>query len=103
LQAIRARLQQGVESRGGVGAQQAAAQVEAFRQQLLGNQFDYGMKISNIGDQIAMGAIRTGLEADRYASQMTNSYFTNMARLLAGMGGEEESPVKQPTQVRGAR
>ena len=103
LQAMRARLQQGVESRGGVGAQQAAAQVEAFRQQLLGNQFDYGMKISNIGDQIAMGAIRTGLEADRYASQMTNNYFTNMARLLAGMGGEEESPVTQQVQVRGAR
>lgn len=103
LQAMRARLQQGAESRGGVGAQQAAAQVEAFRQQLLANQFDYGMKISNIGDQIAMGAIRTGLEADRYASQMTSSYFNNMARLLAGMGGEQESPVTQQTQVRGAR
>lgn len=103
LQAMRARLQQGVESRGGVGAQQAAAQVEAFRQQLLGNQFDYGMKISNIGDQIAMGAIRTGLEADRYASQMTNSYFTNMARLLAGMGGETEDAVTQSTEIRGAR
>lgn len=103
LQAMRARLQQGAESRGGVGAQQAAAQVEAFRQQLLANQFDYGMKISNIGDQIAMGAIRTGLEADRYASQMTSSYFNNMARLLAGMGEEQESPVTQQTQVRGAR
>ena len=103
LQAMRARLQQGAESRGGVGTQQAAAQVEAFRQQLLANQFDYGMKISNIGDQIAMGAIRTGLEADRYASQMTSSYFNNMARLLAGMGGEEESPVTQQAQVRGAR
>ena len=100
---MRARLQQGAESRGGVGTQQAAAQVEAFRQQLLANQFDYGMKISNIGDQIAMGAIRTGLEADRYASQMTSSYFNNMARLLAGMGGEEESPVTQQAQVRGAR
>lgn len=102
LQAMRARLQQGVESRGGVGAQQAAAQVEAFRQQLLSNQFDYGMKISNIGDNIAMGAIRTGLEADRYASKMTSDYFTNMAQILAGMG-EEESPVTQQTQVRGAR
>ena len=103
LQAMRARLQQGVESRGGVGAQQAAAQVEAFRQQLLGNQFDYGMKISNIGDQIAMGAIRTGLEADRYASQMTNKYFTNMAKLLAGMGEEEKNPVTQQSQVRGVK
>lgn len=103
LQAMRARLQQGVEARGGVGAQQVAAQVEAFRQQLLGNQFDYGMKISNIGDQIAMGAIRTGLEADRYASQMTNSYFTNMARILAGMGQNQEDAVTQTTGIRGAR
>jgi hypothetical protein len=37
LQALRARLAQGAEGRGGVGAAQAAAQVEAFRQNLLQN------------------------------------------------------------------
>ena len=61
------------------------------------------MKVSNIGDQIAMGAIRTGLEADRYASQMTNNYFTNMARILAGMGQNEEDAVTQTTGIRGVR
>ncbi len=85
LQALRARLAQGAEARGGVGAAQAAAQVEAFRQNLLQNQFDYGQKISNIGDQIMMGAIRTGLEADRYAANLSNTYFTNMAMIAAGM------------------
>jgi hypothetical protein len=65
LQALRARLAQGAEARGGVGAAQAAAQVEAFRQNLLQNQYDYGQKVSNIGDQLMLGAIRTGLEADR--------------------------------------
>jgi hypothetical protein len=103
LQAMRARLAQGAEARGGVGAQQVAAQVEAFRQQLLANQYDYGMKVSNIGDNLMLGAIRTGLEADRYATQMTNNYYTNMARILGGMGGGEEDAVTQPTTVRGVR
>jgi hypothetical protein len=85
LQALRARLAQGAEARGGVGAAQAAAQVEAFRQNLLQNQFDYGQKISNIGDQLMLGAIRTGLEADRYAAGLSNTYFTNMASIAAGM------------------
>jgi len=107
LQAMRARLAQGAEARGGVGAQQVAAQVEAFRQQLLANQYDYGMKVSNIGDNLMLGAIRTGLEADRYATQMTNNYYTNMARILAGMGGNNENAVQQGNQiqqqVRGSR
>jgi len=85
LQALRARLAQGAEARGGVGAAQTAAQVEAFRQNLLQNQFDYGQKISNIGDQLMLGAIRTGLEADRYAANLSNTYFTNMASIAAGM------------------
>jgi HPt (histidine-containing phosphotransfer) domain-containing protein len=42
LQATQARLAQGVEQRGGVGAQQAAVQAEQFRQQLLQQQYNYG-------------------------------------------------------------
>ena len=95
LQALRARLAQGAEGRGGVGAAQAAAQVEAFRQNLLQNQFDYGQKVSNIGDQLMLGAIRTGLEADRYAAGLSNTYFTNMASIAAGL------PPSMPVQQRG--
>lgn len=95
LQALRARLNQGAEARGGVGAAQAAAQVEAFRQNLLQNQYDYGQKISNIGDQLMLGAIRTGLEADRYAASLSNTYFTNMASIAAGL------PPSMPIQQRG--
>lgn len=97
LAALRARLAQGAASRGGVGAQQAQAQVENYRQQLLANQYDYGMKISNIGDQLMLGAIRTGLEADRYATNLTSSYYTNMARILVGMGADEND-LKQITK-----
>jgi hypothetical protein len=90
LAALRARSAQAAAARGGggAGAAQAEAQIEAFRQQLLQNQYDYGMKVSNIGDQIALGAIRTGLEADRYASSLANNYFQNMARVAVGMPGE---------------
>jgi hypothetical protein len=95
LQALRARLAQGAEARGGVGAAQAAAQVEAFRQNLLQNQYDYGQKVSNIGDQLMLGAIRTGLEADRYAASLSNTYFTNMASIAAGL------PPSMPIQSRG--
>jgi hypothetical protein len=85
LQAMQARLAQGVEARGGVGAQQAAAQLEAMRQSLLQQQMDYGLKISGIGDNIAMGAIRTGLQADQAVNQLTNSMYSNMLYLASGM------------------
>jgi len=107
LQAMRARLAQGAEARGGVGAQQVAAQVEAFRQQLLANQYDYGMKVSNIGDNLMLGAIRTGLEADRYATKMSSDYYNNMARILGGLGEDTENATQQNNQtqqqVRGVR
>jgi hypothetical protein len=97
LQAAQAQAAQGAQSRGGVGAQQAQAQVEALRQQLLQNQYDYGLKVSGIGDNIATGAIRTGLEADRYVNQLTNSYFTNIARTAYGQAPQVAG---SPTYVR---
>ena len=85
LQALQARLAQGAEARGGVGTAQAAAQLEAMRQSLLQQQMDYGLKISGIGDNIAMGAIRTGLQADQAVNQLTNSMYSNMFYLASGM------------------
>jgi len=84
LQALQAQVAQGVQSRGGVGVQQAAAAVEQLRQQLLQQQYDYGLKLSSIGDNIAMGAIKTGMQADQYANQLTSAYFSNIARIAAG-------------------
>ena len=84
LQAIQAQVAQSASARGGVGAQQSAARVEAIRNQLLQQQNDYGMKLTSIGDQIALGAIRTGLQADQYANQLTSSYFNNIMRTLSG-------------------
>jgi hypothetical protein len=85
LQAVQAQAAQGAERRGGVGAQQSMAQVEAFRQQLLQGQYDYGLKLSGIADNIITGAIKTGLQADQYVSKLTTDYFGNMARIMAGV------------------
>ena len=85
LQAARAQAAQGAERRGGVGAAQTEAQIQAFRQQLLAQQYDYGLKLSGIGDNIALGAIKTGLQADQYVNQLNNSFYTNMAYIASGM------------------
>ena len=84
LQAVQAQVAQQATARGGVGTMQSQAQVEAFRQQLLQQQYDYGLKLSGIGDQIALGAIKTGLQADQYVNQLTNTYYGNIARTLYG-------------------
>lgn len=82
LQAAQAQAAQAASARGGVGAQQSAARVEAIRNQLLQQQYDYGLKLSGIGDQISLGAIKTGLQADQVVNQMTNSYYNNIVRTL---------------------
>lgn len=85
LQAAQAQAAQAAQTRGGVGAAQAQQEVEAFRQKLLAQQYDYGLKLSGIGDNIALGAIKTGLEADRYVQQLNNSFYSNMAYIASGM------------------
>ena len=88
-QAARAQLAQGVEQRGGVGVAQAQAQLENLRQQLLQQQADYGIKLSSIGDNIAIGAIRTGLQADQAVNQLTNSMYSNMFAIASGLSPQQ--------------
>jgi len=85
LQALQARLAQGAESRGGVGTAQAAAQAEAYRQQLLAQQYNLGLQVSNIGDQIALGAIKTGIQADQALSRASLNFYTNLAAIGGGI------------------
>ena len=86
IQAMQARVAQDVATRGGAGAQQAMNQLESFRQQLLANKYQLGLQISNISDQIAIGAIRAGLQADQYVDQLTSTYFNNALRMAMSMG-----------------
>jgi hypothetical protein len=83
-QAMRAQMAQGVESRGGVGVAQAQAQVEAFRQQLLANQYNLGLQVSQIGDNIALGAIRTGMQLDQQLNQANQQFYTQLAAIAGG-------------------
>lgn len=92
MQALRARLAQSAQARGGVGAQQAMAQMEAFRNQLLQQQFDFGLRLAQIGDQYAAGAIKTGLQADQYVNQLTGSFFNNIARTLFSQPAQQQRP-----------
>ena len=102
LQAAQAQVNQGVEARGGVGAAQANAQIAALRDQLLNQQLQLGLQISSIGDQIATGAIKTGIQADQYVNNLTNNYFTNMARILAGSGTQQLQNMQQTPSNYGA-
>ena len=83
LAAAQARLAQGVATRGGVGAEQAQAQIANLRNLMLENQFNFGIKVSQIGDQYAMGGIRTGLQADRAIASANQQFYGQLATLLA--------------------
>ena len=97
LQAVQAQAAQGAEKRGGVGAQQSQMAVEAYRQQLLQGQYDYGLKVAGIGDQIMTGAIKTGMQADQYVNQLTSNYYNNIARAMYGQAPQTSS--QQPSST----
>jgi hypothetical protein len=101
LQAVQAQAAQAAQGRGGVAAQQAMTQVEAYRQQLLQGQYDYGLKLAGISDQIALGAIKTGLEADRYINAATMDYFNNAIRMFQGQSPQVAG--RQPTDTTAPR
>ena len=97
LQAARAQMAQGLQRSGGLGAQQAAIQLQQFRQNLLQQQMDYGLKLSGIGDQIALGAIRSGMQADQYANQLTMQFMSNLFRnVLPPQQAGQPAPAPQP-------
>jgi len=52
---------------------------------LLQNQYDYGLKVSQIGDQIALGAIRTGMQLDQQLNQANMAFYTQLGSLAAGV------------------
>lgn len=84
LEQLRARAAQQAAGRGGVGAAQVANQVEAFRQQLLQQQYDLGLKLSGISDQYALQAIKSGMSADQAVNQMLGQAMNNIGRIFAG-------------------
>lgn len=98
MQALRAQMAQGIEARGGVGVAQAQAQMEAFRQNLLQNQYNFGLQVSQIGDNMALGAIRTGMQLDQQLAAANQQFYTQLAA-IAGGGTYGYQP---PTRTTGA-
>jgi hypothetical protein len=86
MQAAQAQIAQGIQQRGGVGAQQAATQLAQFRQTLLNDQYNYGLKIAQIGDTYAQKAITTGLTQDKEMSASMQGLTTAMSGFLGGRG-----------------
>jgi hypothetical protein len=83
-EAARAQLQQQVAQTGGVGAAQAAAQLETLRNSLLNNQYQLGLQVSGIGNQYALSAIQQGLQSNQQAAQLSQQYWQALSQALAG-------------------
>ena len=97
LAAYKAQQAQSVATRGGVGQQQADAAIANLYNNLLDNQYNYGLKIMQIGDNIALGAIRSGMQLDQQLQQSTNNFYTQLASIAAGGSGYlPVAPAAQP-------
>ena len=87
LDAAKAQINQSTANRGGVGAQQAANQVANLYQSLIDNQYKYGLQIMQIGDNITLGAIKSGLQLDQQLQTTTNNFYAQLASIAAGGSG----------------
>ena len=87
LDAAKAQINQSTANRGGVGAQQAANQVANLYQSLIDNQYKYGLQIMQIGDNITLGAIKSGLQLDQQLQTTTNNFYSQLASIAAGGSG----------------
>jgi len=84
--AAKAQLAQSQANRGGVGAQQAANQLSDIYNKLLTNQYTYGLQVMQIGDNISLGAIKTGLQLDQQLNTATTNFYTTLAQMVGGGG-----------------
>ena len=83
LQAAQAQMAQSTERMGGVGAMQAATQLQTFRNQLLQDQYNYGLKIATLGDQYAANAIKVGLTQDQAVAQAMRGLTGSLGQFAA--------------------
>ena len=101
LDAAKAQINQSTANRGGVGAQQAANQVANLYQSLIDNQYKYGLQIMQIGDNITLGAIKSGLQLDQQLQTTTNNFYSQLASIAAG--GTGYIPVAPSLQTQGIK
>jgi len=92
FQAAMAQANQSLANRGGVGQAQVQAQMADLYNRLLQNQYTYGLQVAQIGDNIAMGAIKQGLTLDQNLQRTTQNFYAQLAAIASGsiIGGEKQ-------------
>jgi hypothetical protein len=85
FQAAQAQLAQQQAQTGFVGSQAYATQLQAFRNQLLQNQYDYGLKAMNIGDQYVRLGLQAGLNADQQVQQSISNFYGSLGKIVGGV------------------
>ena len=93
-QAAQAQMNQSVSNQGGVGAQQAAAQLGNVYNNLLNNQMTLGMSTVQIGDTYAAQGIQAGLQANQQLQTMTQNYYATMMRMLVPATASTTTPTR---------
>ena len=83
-QAAMAQANQQMASRGGVGQAQMQQQMANLYNTLLQNQYTYGLSVAQIGDNIAVGAIKQGLQLDQSLQQTTQNFYMQLASIASG-------------------
>jgi hypothetical protein len=96
-QAAQARINQGIANRGGVGVQQASNELATIYQSLLANQYQLGQQVLNIGDNYALGAIKTGLQANQAVNQANQQFYTALAQMAAPFLMGQQPVYQLPT------
>ena len=84
IQQQRARLAQASANMGGVGQQQIENQISSLTANLLQNQYQYGLQVMQIGDNISLGAINTQLQLDQQLNAANKQFYMGLANLVAG-------------------
>jgi hypothetical protein len=84
FQAAMAQTNQSLANRGGVGQQQVQMQMADLYNRLLSNQYSYGLQVAQIGDNIAMGAIKQGLTLDQNLQRTTQNFYAQLAAIASG-------------------
>jgi len=83
LQAVMAQQAQNAERLGAQGSMKRITEVEAFRNQLLQDQYNYGLKIATLGDQYAANAIKVGLTQDQAVAQAMRGLTGSLGQFAA--------------------
>jgi len=91
-QAAMAQANQSLANRGGVGQAQVQQQMANLYNQLLQNQYTYGLNVAQIGDNIAIGAIKQGLTLDQNLQTTTQNFYAQLAAIASGsvVGGTRQ-------------